>query len=127
MLETSRPLIVLLFRMSSNVWTNHDMTGEKMEKIKSVALLGAGAVGSYVIYGFSGCPNLRFSLVAEGARAERLKKDGCLIEGMGCPGGCVAGAGTNIPVAKGAQAVRKFVKDSTKSLPPKEYSKIELP
>ena len=46
---------------------------------------------------------------------------------MGCPGGCVAGAGTNIPVAKGAQAVRKFVKDSTKPLPPKEYSEIELP
>ena len=43
--------------------------------------LGAGAVGSYVIYGFSGCPDLRFSLVAEGARAERLKKDGCLING----------------------------------------------
>ena len=52
-----------------------------MEKIKSVALLGAGAVGSYVIYGFSGCPDLRFSLVAEGARAERLRKDGCLING----------------------------------------------
>lgn len=59
--------------------------------------------------------------------AKAGKKDGCLIEGMGCPGGCVAGAGTNIPVAKGAQAVRKFVKDSTKPLPPKEYSEIELP
>ena len=59
--------------------------------------------------------------------AKAGKKDGCLIEGMGCPGGCVAGAGTNIPVARGAQAVRKFVKDSTKSLPPKEYSEIELP
>ena len=47
-----------------------------MEKIKSVALLGAGAVGSYVIYGFSGCPDIRFSLVAEGARAERLKNAG---------------------------------------------------
>ena len=81
MAETSQPLIVLLFRMSSDVWTNHDMTGEKMEKIKSVALLGAGAVGSYVFYGFSGCPDLRFSLVAEGARAERLKNDGCLING----------------------------------------------
>ena len=33
MAETSQPLIVLLFRMSSDVWTNHDMTGEKMEKI----------------------------------------------------------------------------------------------
>lgn len=59
--------------------------------------------------------------------AKAGKKDGCLIEGMGCPGGCVAGAGTNIPVVKGAQAVRKFVKDSTKTLPPKEYSEIELP
>lgn len=59
--------------------------------------------------------------------AKAGKKDGCLIEGMGCPGGCVAGAGTNIPVVKGAQAVRKFVKDSTKPLPPKEYSEIELP
>lgn len=28
------------------------------------------------------------------------KKNGCLIEGMGCPGGCVAGAGTNVPVEK---------------------------
>lgn len=59
--------------------------------------------------------------------AKAGKKDGCLIEGMGCPGGCVAGAGTNILVAKGAQAVRKFVKDSTKALPPKEYSEIDLP
>ncbi len=59
--------------------------------------------------------------------AKAGKKDGCLIEGMGCPGGCVAGVGTNIAVSKGAQAVRKFVKDSTTPLPPKEYSKIELP
>ncbi|MCH5251443.1 MAG: 4Fe-4S dicluster domain-containing protein [Lachnospiraceae bacterium] len=59
--------------------------------------------------------------------AKAGKKDGCLIEGMGCPGGCVAGVGTNIAVPKAAQAVRKFVKDSTVPLPPKEYSKIELP
>ena len=52
-----------------------------MEKIKSVALLGAGAVGSYVIYGFTDCPDIRFSIVAEGALAERLQKDGCLING----------------------------------------------
>lgn len=55
------------------------------------------------------------------------KKDGCLIEGMGCPGGCVAGVGTNIAIPKAAQAVRKFVKDSTTALPPKEYSEIDLP
>lgn len=59
--------------------------------------------------------------------AKAGKKDGCLIEGMGCPGGCVAGVGTNIAIPKAAQAVKKFVKDSTKALPPKEYSKIELP
>lgn len=53
-----------------------------MEKIRKVALLGAGAVGSYVIYGFSGCPNVEFSILAEGARAERLKKNGCQINGV---------------------------------------------
>ena len=37
--------------------------------------------------------------------AKAGKKNGCLIgEGMACPGGCVAGAGTNIPIP---QAVRK--------------------
>lgn len=59
--------------------------------------------------------------------AKAGKKDGCLIEGMGCPGGCVAGVGTNIAIPKAAQAVKKFVQDSTTALPPKEYSKIELP
>lgn len=59
--------------------------------------------------------------------AKAGKKDGCLIEGMGCPGGCVAGVGTNVAIPKAAQAVRKFVKDSSKALPPNEYSKIELP
>ena len=59
--------------------------------------------------------------------AKAGKKDGCLIEGMGCPGGCVAGVGTNIAIPKAAQTVRKFVKDSTTALPPKEYSEIDLP
>lgn len=59
--------------------------------------------------------------------AKAGKKDGCMIEGMGCPGGCVAGVGTNIAIPKATQAVKKFVKDSTTALPPKEYSKIELP
>lgn len=58
--------------------------------------------------------------------AKAGKKDGCLIEGMGCPGGCVAGAGTNIPIVKAVQEVKKFVKDSTKKVPPKDLEKIEL-
>jgi len=54
------------------------------------------------------------------------KKNGCLIEGMGCPGGCVAGAGTNIPVDKAQRALAEFVKKSSKKLPPKELEEIEL-
>ena len=55
------------------------------------------------------------------------KKNGCLIEGMGCPGGCVAGAGVNAPVEKGAAELRKFVAGSTKKLPEKELYEIKLP
>ena len=55
------------------------------------------------------------------------KKNGCLIEGMACPGGCVAGAGTIIPIAKAQQAVKKFVSDSTTKIPAKDLEKIELP
>ena len=58
--------------------------------------------------------------------AKTGKKDGCLIEGMGCPGGCVAGAGTNIPISKAKLAVKKSVKDSSKKIPPKELGEIEL-
>lgn len=55
------------------------------------------------------------------------KKNGCLIEGMGCPGGCVAGAGTNIGVEKATASVRKFVENSAEKIPPKELYGIELP
>ena len=54
------------------------------------------------------------------------KKQGYLIEGMGCPGGCVAGAGTNIPIPKAQKALAEFVKNSSKKLPPKELEEIEL-
>ena len=54
------------------------------------------------------------------------RMNGCLIEGMGCPGGCVAGAGTNIPVPKAQKKVQEFVKASSKQLPPKELGEIEL-
>lgn len=47
-------------------------------KIQKVAVLGAGAVGSYVIWGLSKKKNIRLGVVAEGARAERLKQ-GCRI------------------------------------------------
>lgn len=49
-------------------------------KIKTVAVLGAGAVGSYIIWGLSEKKNIRLGVIAEGERARRLKK-GCLING----------------------------------------------
>ena len=58
--------------------------------------------------------------------AKAGKMNGCLIEGMGCPGGCIAGAGTNIPINKAKQEVDKIVKSSSKSIPPKELREIEL-
>ena len=52
--------------------------------------------------------------------------NGCLIEGMGCPGGCVAGAGTNIPIPTAKKDVAAYVKNSSRALPPKELEEIEL-
>jgi iron only hydrogenase large subunit-like protein len=40
------------------------------------------------------------------AKAGKMK--GCLIEGMACPGGCIAGAGTNIPIQQAAKALDAF-------------------
>ena len=58
--------------------------------------------------------------------AKMGKKNGCLIEGMGCPGGCVAGAGTNIPVNKAAALVKKTVETSAQAIPPKELADVQL-
>ena len=58
--------------------------------------------------------------------AKAGKMDGCLIEGMGCPGGCIAGAGTNVPIMEAKREVNNFVTKSTKKLPPKELQDIEL-
>lgn len=58
--------------------------------------------------------------------AKAGKMNGCLIEGMGCPGGCIAGAGTNIPVAKAKKALSSYVKNSSSIIPSKELADIEL-
>ncbi len=42
------------------------------------------------------------------AMAKAGKRDGYLLEGMACPGGCVAGAGTIQPVKQSAASVQKF-------------------
>ena len=44
--------------------------------------------------------------------AKAGKRNGYLLEGMACPGGCVAGAGTIRPVKDAALAVEKFKNDA---------------
>ncbi|MEF9997548.1 MAG: 4Fe-4S dicluster domain-containing protein [Lachnospiraceae bacterium] len=58
--------------------------------------------------------------------AKAGKMEGCLIEGMGCPGGCVAGAGTNIQVPKAQKILNEFVAKSSTEIPDKKLEKIEL-
>mgnify|MGYP001258096026 CR=1 FL=1 len=42
--------------------------------------------------------------------AKAGKLEGCLLEGMACPGGCVAGAGTITPVRDSTENVKSFSK-----------------
>ena len=49
-------------------------------KIRSVAVLGAGAVGAYILYGLSQTKDVDFCVVVDGARKERLVRDGILID-----------------------------------------------
>lgn len=49
--------------------------------IKTVAIFGAGAVGSYCIYGLSKC-DIQLSVIARDERNERLKRNGCLINNV---------------------------------------------
>src|SRR5699024_12856779 len=48
------------------------------------------------------------------------------IEGMGCPGGCMAGAGTITEFRTASTELKKFLNASTKQIPPKELEEIEL-
>ena len=46
------------------------------------------------------------------ALAKAGKRNGYLLEGMGCPGGCIAGAGTITPVKKSEVNVEKYTKQA---------------
>lgn len=54
------------------------------------------------------------------------KMNGCMIEGMGCPGGCVAGAGTILPIAKAKATIDKVKKESTVQIPDKSVVDVDL-
>ena len=50
-----------------------------MEKIKKVALIGAGAVGAYFVWGLSGKLGDNFCVIASGERKNRLEQNGLTI------------------------------------------------
>lgn len=55
--------------------------------------------------------------------AKAGKKTGCLIEGMACPGGCIAGAGTNIAIPQAAKALAGFKASAEKKIPDRDTGK----
>jgi iron only hydrogenase large subunit-like protein len=136
---------VITFEELSGIFEAKDVDFKKYEGQKSIhQATGAGrgyAVAGGVAEAIEKCvkeyyPGVEVKIEhAEGLQeckkmlllAKAGKKNGCLIEGMGCPGGCVAGAGTNISIEKASNEVKKVVETSTKHLPPKDLYEIELP
>ena len=51
------------------------------------------------------------------AMAKAGKYDGYLLEGMACPGGCVAGAGTLLPVELAAKVVGRYQSEAERNSP----------
>ena len=51
------------------------------------------------------------------AMAKAGKYDGYLLEGMACPGGCVAGAGTLLPVNLAARVVGNYQSEADRTSP----------
>lgn len=51
------------------------------------------------------------------ALAKAGKRDGYIIEGMACPGGCVGGAGTLSPINKATAGVKQFSANAGKKVP----------
>ena len=56
-----------------------------MKEIKRVAILGAGALGSFFAGRFYDSPDFSTSLIAKGSRLERLRRDGLVINGKQYP------------------------------------------
>lgn len=57
--------------------------------------------------------------------AKAGKKNGFLLEGMACPGGCVGGAGTIVNQNKGTGHVQAFARQSSKSTALKTYDEFK--
>ena len=60
------------------------------------------------------------------ALAKAGKLNGYLLEGMACPGGCVAGAGTIRPIQKAATLVANYKKSSAQAERPSQSEFADL-
>ena len=58
--------------------------------------------------------------------AKTGKYNGYLLEGMGCPGGCIAGAGTIQPIVKSTALVNKYKTEATNKNADQDIYKDEL-
>ncbi len=65
--EPEKSVILAVRTKSSKQWGGSSM------KLEKVAVLGAGAVGAYILWGLSEKPGIRLGVVAEGERARRLQ------------------------------------------------------
>lgn len=54
------------------------------------------------------------------------KRDGYLLEGMACPGGCVAGAGTLQPIKKASASVKNFSSKAAPNATENDYAKLGI-
>ena len=59
--------------------------------------------------------------------AKAGKYNGYLLEGMACPGGCVAGAGTIQPVGRSAAAINKYSREADKQNALDSDYELDLP
>ena len=97
----------------------------------------AGGVASAVVNAIHrGHPDLEVKVAnAEGLEecrkmmkdAARGKYDGYLLEGMACPGVCVAGAGTLVAINKSAAAVRRYAKRSPRQNATEDAFRMLIP
>ena len=97
---------------------------EVVADMVAAKLLSAECADGFLLDGFPRTINQAGLL--ENALAKAGKLNGCMIEGMACPGGCMGGAGTNVPVAKSSKELKKFLASCSKKLPPKGLVDIEL-
>jgi len=126
---------VLTFEELQGMFQAKDINFETIEALEDLNEGTATGRGFAVAGGVAGAvekllkendPNLEVKTArAEGLRecrklmamAKAGKYDGYLLEGMACPGGCVAGAGTLLPVELAAKVVGRYQAEAERESP----------